>query len=34
MAVLDGRLVEVLESARLIEAAGNERRPSKPGALA
>lgn len=30
MAVLDGRLVEVLESGRLIEAAGSEPRPNEP----
>jgi purine-binding chemotaxis protein CheW len=30
MAVLDGRLVEVLESGRLIEAAGVDPRPSEP----
>ena len=29
MVVLDGRLVEVLESGRLIEAAGAEARPSE-----
>lgn len=30
MAVLDGRLVEVLESGRLISAAGSEPRPNEP----
>lgn len=33
MAVLDGRLVDVLESGRLIEAAGGEPQSSEPRAL-